>query len=37
MTGKVKKGAVSVENAMSGQDFYNYALSRGYKIKISKI
>ena len=37
MAGKVKKGAVSVENAMTGQDFYNYALSRGYKIKISEI
>ena len=37
MRGNVKKGAIPVEKAMSGKDFYDYAVSRGYKISISKI
>ena len=32
---KVPLGAHSIENAMCGKNFYNYALKRGYNIKIS--
>ena len=35
INGNVDLGVHSIENAMSGSDFYNYALKRGYDIKIN--
>ena len=32
---RVPLGAHSIENAMSGKNFYDYALKRGYNIKIN--
>ena len=34
INGKVGLGAHSIENAMTGSAFYNYAIQRGYDIKI---
>ena len=31
---KIESGAYPIETALSGSDFYNYALSRNYKIEI---
>ena len=31
---KIESGAYPIETALSGIDFYNYALSRNYKIEI---
>ena len=33
--GKVEKGAIPIEKAMSGADFYKYAKERKYSIKVS--
>ena len=35
IAGKVDLGAHPIENAMQGLDFYNYAIQRGYDIKIN--
>ncbi len=37
VNGKVPLGAHPIEKALSGADFYDYAKSRGYKIKINYI
>ena len=34
MNGKVDLGAHPIEIAMRGTDFYDYAITRGYDIKI---
>ena len=34
VSGKVQKGAIPIEKAMSGIDFYDYAKKRNYSIKI---
>ena len=31
---KIESGAYPIEKALSGNDFYNYAVSRNYKIEI---
>ena len=34
MDGKVDLGAHPIENALSGSAFYDYAIQRGYDLKI---
>ena len=35
MNGKISVGAHPIENAMTGSAFYDYAIQRGYDIKIN--
>ena len=37
VNGKIEKGVIPIEKALSGSDFYNSAVKRNYKIKTTLV